>query len=157
MLKDIQLSLILAKTIGGQRTTLQPVCQPMAVSNNHSTASALPPAPTTATSNSGGNNIVTKVMNPSLLQFKLGACITGRMHIKGPPSKNCLNCLESGHRFNKCLLLRLRELVHHCFNCRKADHLLKGCSMPRHQPHQVSDMVKASFSFHVRSAPVGSG
>uniref|UniRef100_A0A0E0HQY2 Uncharacterized protein n=1 Tax=Oryza nivara TaxID=4536 RepID=A0A0E0HQY2_ORYNI len=59
----------------------------MAVSNNHSTASALPLAPTTATSNSGGNNIVTKVMNPSLLQFKLGACITGRMHIKGPPTQ----------------------------------------------------------------------
>uniref|UniRef100_A0A0D3GGL3 Uncharacterized protein n=1 Tax=Oryza barthii TaxID=65489 RepID=A0A0D3GGL3_9ORYZ len=87
----------------------------MAVSNNHSTASALPPAPTTATSNSGGNNIVTKVMNPSLLQFKLGACITGRMHIKGPPilqkqHQQSRRSQEIGDRDGSILQQRLQSM-----------------------------------------------
>uniref|UniRef100_A0A0E0A9L3 Uncharacterized protein n=1 Tax=Oryza glumipatula TaxID=40148 RepID=A0A0E0A9L3_9ORYZ len=82
----------------------------MAVSNNHSTASALPPAPTTATSNSGGNNIVTKVMNPSLLQFKLGACITRRMHIKGPPKSAPAEQTKPGNRDGSILQQRLQSM-----------------------------------------------
>uniref|UniRef100_A0A0D3ELN6 Uncharacterized protein n=1 Tax=Oryza barthii TaxID=65489 RepID=A0A0D3ELN6_9ORYZ len=66
-----------------QRTTLQHVRQLMAVSNNRSNTSALPPAPSAAATHNDSNNIVTKVMS-SLLWFQLGACTAGRVRIKDP-------------------------------------------------------------------------
>ncbi len=114
MLKDNQLTLVLAKAMRDQRTTLQHVRQLMAVSNNRSNTSALPPAPSAAATHNDSNNIVTKVMS-SLLWFQLGACTAGRVRIKDPSSETCLNRLEPGHHLSNGLLLRPRKVVHHCF------------------------------------------
>uniref|UniRef100_A0A0E0B4S4 Uncharacterized protein n=1 Tax=Oryza glumipatula TaxID=40148 RepID=A0A0E0B4S4_9ORYZ len=85
-----------------QRTTLQPVRQLMAVSNNRSNTSALLPAPSVAATHNDSNNIVTKVMS-SLLWFQLGACTAGRVHIKDPSSEKCLIRLEPGHHLRSTL------------------------------------------------------
>jgi hypothetical protein len=68
VLKDNQLSLVLAKAMRDQKTTLQPVRQLMAVSNNSSNTSVLPLALSAVATHSDSNNIVTKVMS-SLLWF----------------------------------------------------------------------------------------
>uniref|UniRef100_A0A0D3EP70 Uncharacterized protein n=1 Tax=Oryza barthii TaxID=65489 RepID=A0A0D3EP70_9ORYZ len=66
VLKDNQLSLVLAKAMRDQKTTLQPVRQLMAVSNNSSNTSVLPLAPSAVATHSDSNNIVTKVMSSLL-------------------------------------------------------------------------------------------
>ncbi len=113
-LKDDQLSLVLAKEVRDQRTTLQPVRQLMAASNKRSNTSALPQAPSAAATHGDRNNIVTKVMNPSVLQFRLGACTARRVHIKDPSSETCFNRLEPGHHLSNGILSRPRKIVHHC-------------------------------------------
>uniref|UniRef100_A0A0E0KZT0 CCHC-type domain-containing protein n=1 Tax=Oryza punctata TaxID=4537 RepID=A0A0E0KZT0_ORYPU len=154
---DCQLNLVLAKANEDQRTTRQPIRQPMAVGNNGHNYSAVSPTPTPVEANRGSNNIINVVLR-SLLDPVLVDSVLNQEHApREQPSVNCFNYLEPGNCLNKCPLPRPTTVVCRCFNCGETGHLSEGCPMPKRRYPQVTRIICSTPIPQVATTPAQRG
>uniref|UniRef100_A0A0E0LZB5 CCHC-type domain-containing protein n=1 Tax=Oryza punctata TaxID=4537 RepID=A0A0E0LZB5_ORYPU len=153
--KDCQLNMVLAKVREDQRTTRQPIRQPMAVSNN-STAPDLQPSPTPIEVISGSRRTANKVHDSPLTPVLVLSAQAQENKHYDQPKGYCCNCLELGHHIGKCPFPRPKKF-HCCLNCGEADHLLEGCPKPKRKHPQVICTICSTLMPLVTSAPTESG
>uniref|UniRef100_A0A0E0LL33 CCHC-type domain-containing protein n=1 Tax=Oryza punctata TaxID=4537 RepID=A0A0E0LL33_ORYPU len=123
--KDYQLNMVLTKAKEDQRTTTQPIRQPMAVSHNITTPDLQPfPAPIEVIS--GSRSTANKVHESPVTPVSFMSVQAQENKHYDQPIGNCYNRLELGHHISKCPFPRPKKLVHRCFNCGETDHLFEG-------------------------------